>query len=494
MLIFELLDQYEGICRRFFFGCTTKLNKTFKTYIVEILILIMPIFNNEVQNFVLNGHTHIFVVRDLMADWGWGFTCPIPHPLLSCAKCNFGGSLLWQLPSFRSRHDTSVGVGVLDALLGLRAVLAEVEIEVNVDAKHATQVLRPHELPVGGEPGAVLDRHLVVRAEDILKLQLHAPTLPVVTRHQAVRSLVLVDGLAPQVVEARLHVGAHIPVVVHGHQVAAHAPIGVGVGVVVALADVAVHIGCDLYHQVLGPGLSLNAHLRVEAVKALLVGIAAHIHAVLIGRLLHKRLVIVAVAGEPLGTEPLGVDAQRELIAIERDGVQVGIAAAQLVDVHLLLHVAQLGERRRIAAYITLVSHPDVIAEAITQLDGGAHDVFILLGTALAQVGAHDAKPQSVVKASQLGIPLAEGVGLVVVHLHRRAVGACVDVARVRLLVAQSKRETRVLDILLIDGLGDGGIFIAVHVRGYLLRVRTISLPIQAVAGAVDIRASKVEV
>ena len=33
----------------------------------------------------------IFVVRDLMADWGWGFTCPqpLPNPLLSHAKCNF---------------------------------------------------------------------------------------------------------------------------------------------------------------------------------------------------------------------------------------------------------------------------------------------------------------------------------------------------------------------------------------------------------------------
>ena len=34
---------------------------------------------------------HIFVVRDLMADWGWGFTCPqpLPNPLLRRAKCNF---------------------------------------------------------------------------------------------------------------------------------------------------------------------------------------------------------------------------------------------------------------------------------------------------------------------------------------------------------------------------------------------------------------------
>ena len=34
---------------------------------------------------------HVFVVRDLMADWGWGFTCPqpLPNPLLSHAKCNF---------------------------------------------------------------------------------------------------------------------------------------------------------------------------------------------------------------------------------------------------------------------------------------------------------------------------------------------------------------------------------------------------------------------
>jgi IS30 family transposase len=55
------------------------------------LAICRTIFNNEVQNFVLNGPTHIFVVRDLMADWGWGFTCPqpIPNPLLSRAKCNF---------------------------------------------------------------------------------------------------------------------------------------------------------------------------------------------------------------------------------------------------------------------------------------------------------------------------------------------------------------------------------------------------------------------
>ena len=38
MLIFELLDQYEGICRRDFFGCAAKLNKTFKANIIEILM------------------------------------------------------------------------------------------------------------------------------------------------------------------------------------------------------------------------------------------------------------------------------------------------------------------------------------------------------------------------------------------------------------------------------------------------------------------------
>lgn len=43
MLIFELLDQQEGICRRAFFGCAAKLNKTFKTNIIEILLLIMCI-------------------------------------------------------------------------------------------------------------------------------------------------------------------------------------------------------------------------------------------------------------------------------------------------------------------------------------------------------------------------------------------------------------------------------------------------------------------
>ena len=43
MKIFELLDQYEGICRRAFFACGAKLNKTFKANIIEILILIMCI-------------------------------------------------------------------------------------------------------------------------------------------------------------------------------------------------------------------------------------------------------------------------------------------------------------------------------------------------------------------------------------------------------------------------------------------------------------------
>ena len=54
-------------------------------------IYFFTIFNNEVQNFVLNGPAHVFVVRDLMADWGWGFTCPQPlhNPLLRRAKSNF---------------------------------------------------------------------------------------------------------------------------------------------------------------------------------------------------------------------------------------------------------------------------------------------------------------------------------------------------------------------------------------------------------------------
>ena len=40
--------------------------------------------------FVLNSH-HIFDARDLMADWGWGFTNPqpLPNPMLSRAKGNF---------------------------------------------------------------------------------------------------------------------------------------------------------------------------------------------------------------------------------------------------------------------------------------------------------------------------------------------------------------------------------------------------------------------
>lgn len=43
MLIFELLDQYECICRRALSVCSAKLNKTFKANIIEILILIMCI-------------------------------------------------------------------------------------------------------------------------------------------------------------------------------------------------------------------------------------------------------------------------------------------------------------------------------------------------------------------------------------------------------------------------------------------------------------------
>ena len=42
-MIFELPDQYESICRRALFVCGAKLDKTFKTNIIEILILIMCI-------------------------------------------------------------------------------------------------------------------------------------------------------------------------------------------------------------------------------------------------------------------------------------------------------------------------------------------------------------------------------------------------------------------------------------------------------------------
>lgn len=43
MLIFELLNQYEAICRGAFLGCSAKLNKSIKTNIIEILLLIMCI-------------------------------------------------------------------------------------------------------------------------------------------------------------------------------------------------------------------------------------------------------------------------------------------------------------------------------------------------------------------------------------------------------------------------------------------------------------------
>lgn len=43
MSIFELLNQYETVCRSAFLGCTAKLNKSFQTRIIEILLLIMCI-------------------------------------------------------------------------------------------------------------------------------------------------------------------------------------------------------------------------------------------------------------------------------------------------------------------------------------------------------------------------------------------------------------------------------------------------------------------
>ena len=42
------------------------------------------------NNFVLNSPI-FFAARDLITDWGWGFTSPqpLPNPLLSLTKCNF---------------------------------------------------------------------------------------------------------------------------------------------------------------------------------------------------------------------------------------------------------------------------------------------------------------------------------------------------------------------------------------------------------------------
>lgn len=91
-----------------------------------------------------------------------------------------------QLPSFRSRHDTSVGVGVIDALLGRRAVLAEVEVEVEIHAEHAAEVLRPDHLFIGRQTGKVLGGHLVAWTENVTQLQFHAPALFVVAHDHAV--------------------------------------------------------------------------------------------------------------------------------------------------------------------------------------------------------------------------------------------------------------------------------------------------------------------
>lgn len=43
MLIFELLNQYEAVCRGALLGCAAKLNKSIKTNIIETLVLIMCI-------------------------------------------------------------------------------------------------------------------------------------------------------------------------------------------------------------------------------------------------------------------------------------------------------------------------------------------------------------------------------------------------------------------------------------------------------------------
>ena len=52
--------------------------------------LLLKIQQRSAKSFVLNSPI-FFDARDLMADWGWGFTSPqpLPNPVLSRAKCNF---------------------------------------------------------------------------------------------------------------------------------------------------------------------------------------------------------------------------------------------------------------------------------------------------------------------------------------------------------------------------------------------------------------------
>ncbi len=139
--------------------------------------------------------------------------------------------------------------------------------------------------------------------------------------------------------EACLHVGAYVPVLVHRHHVASYAPIGVGVGVAVTHTDVAVHEWRDLDGYVFFIGSHPQADLRIQAVEAFLIVVGADVHAILVGSLLHEWLIIVAVAGEPLGTDVLRVHAERQLVGIERHCMEVRVAPTYLVDVYLLLHI-----------------------------------------------------------------------------------------------------------------------------------------------------------
>ena len=122
-----------------------------------------------------------------------------------------------------------------------------------------------------------------------------------------------------------------------------------GMQIIAANAYVAVEIRRERYADIFLERHHLHVGRKIYPVETFLVGGGADELAAVENCLLHNRLVIVAVASRQFHIDIPAAPACRYGIAVERNAFQLRIPAACLVDIHLLLNVAQVRQRRGIS-------------------------------------------------------------------------------------------------------------------------------------------------
>ena len=185
----------------------------------------------------------------------------------------------------------------MDALARRLLLLAEVEVEGDIEHQHPGEVLGEGPLLVGRQAGDILHTLMIVVGKGIHHHRLQCPFPCIIPYRHGMNAFVPVECFAPKHMIGREHIHHRHPLLVHPDDASTEAPVAMRMGVGIASADVAVEVRIQLDGQVLLEGLKLKIGLQVQAMKTFLIIERTDKHPVLEQGFFHNGLVIVAVSG-----------------------------------------------------------------------------------------------------------------------------------------------------------------------------------------------------